>query len=114
MALVVGDAYRGRWARSDCSFGGRVASSGSAVRTTPRWVVGATMFMGGPCGPKVGVLAAPLIRTTDFVGWTMRLSRARYATVTVALLGDGGPVVRFVGFVLGVRDRETGVVPEAH
>ena len=70
---MVGDAYLGRWARCDCNLGGRVASSGLAAWITPRWVVVVTTCMGGPCGPRVGGVADPLIMATDVVGWTMRL-----------------------------------------
>ena len=70
---MVGDAYLGRWGRCDCNLGGRVASSGLAAWTTPRPVVVVTTCMGGPCGPRVGGVADPLIMATDFVGWTMRL-----------------------------------------
>ena len=74
---MAGDAYLGRWARSDCNLGGRVVSSGSAVWITPRWVVVSTTFMGGPCGPRMGAVADPLIMASNFVGWTMRLLRER-------------------------------------
>ena len=74
---MVGDAYLGRWARSDCNFGERVASSGLAAWITPRWVVVVTTCMGGPRGPRVGGVADPLIMATDFVGRTMRLLRER-------------------------------------
>ena len=76
-ALVVGDAYLGRWAMCDCHLGGTVASSGLAASITHRWVVVVTTCMGGPCGPRVGGVADPLIMATDFVGWTMRLLRER-------------------------------------
>ena len=72
-ALVVGDAYLGRWARCDCNLGGMVASSGLVAWITPRWVVVVTTCMGGPFGPRVGGVADPLIMVTDLVGWTMRL-----------------------------------------
>ena len=32
----------------------------------------------------MGVVAAPLIKVTDFVGWTTRLFWARYMTFTVS------------------------------
>ena len=54
-----------------------MASSGFAAWITPRWVVVVTTCMGGPCGPRVGVVADSLIMATDFVGWTMRLLRER-------------------------------------
>ena len=38
--------------------------------------------MGGPCGPRVGVVADPLIMATDLVGWTMRLLWERREMVT--------------------------------
>ena len=50
-----------------------MASSGLAAWITPRWVVVVTTCMGGPCGPRVGGVADPLIMATDFVGWTMKL-----------------------------------------
>ena len=59
-------AYLGRWARCDCNLGGRVASSGLAAWITPRWVVVVTTCMGGPCGPREGGVADPLIMATDF------------------------------------------------
>ena len=74
---MAGDAYLGRWDRCDCNLGGRVVSSGLAVWITPRWVVGSTTFMGGPCGSRVGAVADPLIMATDFLGWTIRLLRER-------------------------------------
>ena len=74
---MVGDAYLGRWATYDCNLGGRVASSGLAAWITPRWVVVVTTCMGGPCGPRVGGVADPLIMATDLVGWTMRLLTER-------------------------------------
>ena len=66
---MAGDAYLGRWARGDCNLGGRVVSSGLVVWITPMWVVVSTTGIGGPCGPRVGIMA------TDFLGWTMRLLR---------------------------------------
>ena len=54
-----------------------MASSGLLARITPRWVVVVTTYMGGPCGPRMGGVADPLIMATDFVGWTMRLLRER-------------------------------------
>ena len=70
---MVGDAYLGRWARCDCNLRGGVASSGLGAWITPRWVVVVTTCMGGPCGPRVGGVADPLIMATDLVGRTMRL-----------------------------------------
>ena len=74
---MAGDGYLGRWARCDCNLGGRVVSSGLAVWITPRWLVASTTCMGGPCGPRVGAVADPLIMATNVVGWTMRLLRER-------------------------------------
>ena len=74
---MVGDAYLGRWARCDCKLGGRVASSGLVAWITPRWLVVVTTCMGGPCGPRMGGVADPLIMATDLVGWTMRLLQER-------------------------------------
>ena len=54
-----------------------MASSGLAAWITPRLVVVVTTCIGGPCGPRVGDVADPLIMATDFVGWTMRLLRER-------------------------------------
>ena len=58
-ALVVGDAYLGRWARCDCNLGGRVASSGLAAWTTPRWVVVVTTCMGALVAPGWEVWQTP-------------------------------------------------------
>ena len=74
---MAGDAYRGRWARCECNLGWRVVSSGLVVWITPRWVVASMTCMGGPCGPRVGAVADPLIMATDFVWWTMSLLRER-------------------------------------
>ena len=95
-----------------------MASSGLAAWITPRWVVVVTTCMGGPCGPRVGGVADPLIMATDLVGWTMRLLWERWEMVTssksLACWVTVGPGVRGMGFVWGVRDREVGVVREAH
>ena len=40
-----------------------------------------TTCMGGPCGPRVGGVADPLIMATDFVGWDDE--------VVVGEVGDG-------------------------
>ena len=69
---MAGDLYRGRWARCDCNLGGRVVSSGLVVWITPKLVVACTTCTGGPCGPREGAVADPLIRATDLVGRTMR------------------------------------------
>ena len=76
-ALVAGDAFLGSWARCDCRLGGRGVSSGLVVWITPGWVVVSVTCMGGPCGPRVGAVAHPLIMATDFVGRTMSLLRER-------------------------------------
>ena len=55
-----------------------MASSGLAAWITPRWVVVVRTCMGGPCGPRVGGVADPLIMATDVVGWTMRLLWERW------------------------------------
>ena len=54
-----------------------MVSSGLAAWITQRWGVVVTTCMGGPCGPRVGDVADPLIMATDFVGWTGRLLRKR-------------------------------------
>ena len=54
-----------------------MASSGLVAWITPRWVVVVTTCMGGPCGPRVGGVADPLIMATDLVVWTRRLLRER-------------------------------------
>ena len=59
-----------------------MVSSGLAAVITPRWVVVVTTCMGGPCGPRVGGAADPLIMATNIVGWTMRLLRERWGMVT--------------------------------
>ena len=70
---MVGDAYLGRWARCDCNLGGE----GGVLRVCgldyPQVGGGRHDLHGGPCGPRVGGVADPLIMATDFVGWTMRL-----------------------------------------
>ena len=83
---MAGDIYRGRWARCDCNYGGRVLSSGLVFCITPKWVVACTTCMGGPCGPRVGAVADFLIMATDLVGWTMRLLWERYEIVTSSKL----------------------------
>ena len=95
-----GDTYHGRWAMCDCNSRGRVVSLGSVVWITPRWSVAVTLFMGGPRGPRVGVVAGPLISPTSFVGWTMRSLRARYVTVTFS---KSSACCVMVGRCLGVR-----------
>ena len=54
-----------------------MASSALAAWITPTWVVVVTTCMGGHFGSRVGGVADPLIRATDFVGWTMRLLSER-------------------------------------
>ena len=79
---MAGDVYCGSWARCDCNLGGRVVSSGVVVWITPKWVVPCKTCLGGPCGPKMGAVADPLIMAADLVGWKMRLLWGRYEMVT--------------------------------
>ena len=67
-AFMAREAYRERWARCDCNFGGRVVSSGFVVWITPNWVVASPTCMGGPCVPRVGAVPDPLIMATNLVG----------------------------------------------
>ena len=95
-----------------------MVSSGLAAWITPRCVVVVTTCKGGPCGPRVGGVADPLIMATDFVGSTRSVLRERYQMVTssksLACWVTVGPGSGVWGSCGGVCDRGVGVVRKAH